>query len=411
MDWAYIFVQLNEGLSHAPLSSEGHISAMTGGVLSVDTHGWLHQLQICKLLQHKDRVICPEGLNGKLEALQFTFEKLPLWDAATPSKPACEPQLIEVDLGSEQPESATTVPQTSTTTLVLPLLWWILWSLLVTSPQASTWSFRGPWHSCSRLPLEPQPCLSVQHAEERATVGGTGDSAPNRRNRRSPWATGDRLGHPCPNGNSHAVVSAGSHPRWHLQLHSCYLPTAPAYHAKDTRGDEHVHVPPRVVPITLSDKCLPLQERMNTTLKWLLTNRATGDLCHKELDLNTGLAVCLNKAQAAKAIKQATEAIKQAKVHQATTACALQQADRDSVLEVECQMNAEERWDCQAFMEAFGLAIWACLPKNLGILLYPLQHLTSNVLLATLLGMSATAQLWALADGGPALASSIPCMS
>ena len=106
-DWAYAFVWLNEVLSHAPLSSEGHISAMMDGVPSMDAHGYLYQLQICKLLKHKNMVICPEGLNNKLEALQFTFLELPLWDAATPSKPTHEPLLIEVDLISMQPESGT----------------------------------------------------------------------------------------------------------------------------------------------------------------------------------------------------------------------------------------------------------------------------------------------------------------
>ena len=67
-----------------------------------------HQLQICKLLQHKDRVVCPEGLNGKLEALQFTFPELHLWDAATPSEPFQELQLLEMDLSSVQPESMAT---------------------------------------------------------------------------------------------------------------------------------------------------------------------------------------------------------------------------------------------------------------------------------------------------------------
>ena len=80
---------------------------------------------------------------------------------------------------------------------------------------------------------------------------------------------------------------------------------------------------------------------MNKALEQLLANRATGDLCCKELDLNVELAACLNDAQAAKAIKQA-------KVHCTTTACTLQQAHRDS-------KKMEERQDCQAFEEAFGV--------------------------------------------------------
>ena len=121
-------------------------------------------------------------------------------------------------------------------------------------------------------------------------------------------------------------------------------------------------------------------------LEQLPTHRATIDFCHRELDLNVELAVCLNDAQAA-------EAIKEAKVCHATTACALQQAHRDSVLVLKCKVKAEEGQNCQAFMKACGAAIQACLPKTQGMLLYPLQLLTSDVSLATLLGMSATTQL------------------
>ena len=156
-DWAYAFVWLNEALSHAPLLSEGHISAMMDGVPSADACGWLYQLQICKLLQHKDMVVCSESLNGELEALQFTFQELPLWDAAAPGKPAYEPQLIEVNLSSMQPESMTTTIQTPTSTLVLPPLWLIPLILPVTSLQPSTCSSRGPWSGCSGLPAQPQP--------------------------------------------------------------------------------------------------------------------------------------------------------------------------------------------------------------------------------------------------------------
>ena len=90
------------------------------GTPSMDVHGQLHQLQICKLLQHKDMVVWTEGLNVKLEALQFTFHELSLWDAAAPSEPTYKWQLIEVDLSSMQPESMTTTIQTTTTIPVLP---------------------------------------------------------------------------------------------------------------------------------------------------------------------------------------------------------------------------------------------------------------------------------------------------
>ena len=43
-DWTYGFAQLNEGMLHTPLSSEGHISAMTDSVPSMNTCGCLSQL-------------------------------------------------------------------------------------------------------------------------------------------------------------------------------------------------------------------------------------------------------------------------------------------------------------------------------------------------------------------------------
>ena len=77
---------------------------------------------------------------------------------------------------------------------------------------------------------------------------------------------------------------------------------------------------------------------------------ATMDFCHRELELNTEHAVCLNDAQVAKAIKEA-------KVCHATTACALQQANRDNVLALECEAKVEEGQDCHTFVEAFRVAM------------------------------------------------------
>ena len=62
---------------------------------------------------------------------------------------------------------------------------------------------------------------------------------------------------------------------------------------------------------------------MNVVLEQLLTKRVTRDLHHKVLDLNVKQAVHLNEAQTTEAIKQATKAIKQAKVCCTTTAYTL----------------------------------------------------------------------------------------
>ena len=61
---------------------------------------------------------------------------------------------------------------------------------------------------------------------------------------------------------------------------------------------------------------------MNMTLEQLLTIRSSRDLCHKEMDLNMELAAHLNKVQT-------DEAIRQARVHGATAAYALQKAHKE----------------------------------------------------------------------------------
>ena len=82
-------------------------------------NGMCTQLQVCKLFQHKGKVVCPDGLDGELEALQFTFPELPLWDTAAPGEPFWELWHLEVDLSSAQPEGMTTAIQAPTTMLVL----------------------------------------------------------------------------------------------------------------------------------------------------------------------------------------------------------------------------------------------------------------------------------------------------
>ena len=396
-DLAYAFVWLNEALSHTPLLSEGHISATMDGAPSADAHGQLHQLQICKLLHHKDMVVCLEGLNGRLEALHFTFQELPLWDAAAPSKPIHKPQLIEVDLSSMQPESMTTAIPVPTTTLVLPP------SLANTIEPHSdiavaiNLQLQGHWNGCSGLPPIASAPTSQYSMPRREPPLAALEALPSTRETEDPLR---------PEGMDSAI------PALMATLMQMSLWVAPPAlltlltHCSSQLCRRHQRWwacghPPRVIPVGLLDKLLVLQEKMNMALEWLLTNRATGDLCCKELDLNMELAAHLNEAQA-------TEAIKQAEVCHTTTACALQWAHRESVLVLEHQTKVEERWDCQVFVEAFRVAIWACPTETYGTLLYPIQLLTGDVPLATLLRMLATAQLWAVVDRWPAPAAPIP---
>ena len=81
------------------------------------------------------------------------------------------------------------------------------------------------------------------------------------------------------------------------------------------------------------------------------------------------------------------------------------------MLVLEHQTKAEKRWDHEAFVEAFEVAIQTCPPMTHGDTPVPLQVLTSEVLLATILGMLAITQLWAMADGRLAPAASIPSLN
>ena len=67
---------------------------------SMNTCRHLSQLEVCKLLQRGDQVVCPEGLNRDLEPMQFTFSEPPVWNMDALSKPAHEPLLLWVNLSS-----------------------------------------------------------------------------------------------------------------------------------------------------------------------------------------------------------------------------------------------------------------------------------------------------------------------
>ena len=83
-------------------------------------------------------------------------------------------------------------------------------------------------------------------------------------------------------------------------------------------------------------------------------------------------------------------AIKEVEANCAIHACTLQQSHKESMLDLEHEVIAEEGWDHWAFVKACGAVLWACPPKAHGVLMYPLQLLNGNVPLASILGMLAT---------------------
>ena len=114
--------------------------------------------------------------------------------------------------------------------------------------------------------------------------------------------------------------------------------------------------PPWVGLAGLTDELLHLQERMNMALEWLLTTRATMDSCCKELELNAELVMHLNKGQA-------IEAIKEAEVCHATTACVLQQTCMEYVLNLECKAKAEGGKTTKPLWRPLGWPYKSVCPK------------------------------------------------
>ena len=57
----HIYVHMSNTVLHAPLSDNGHISAMMDGICSVNACGQLHQLQVWKLPQHSDSKCSQRG--------------------------------------------------------------------------------------------------------------------------------------------------------------------------------------------------------------------------------------------------------------------------------------------------------------------------------------------------------------
>ena len=62
---------------------------------------------------------------------------------------------------------------------------------------------------------------------------------------------------------------------------------------------------------------------------------------------------------------------------------------------LEHEALAEEGHNCQAFMEATGTTLWDCPFKAHGVLMCPLQLLTGNVPLATMLATTLNWLQWA----------------
>ena len=110
LDWPYAFVCLSSTTHHVALSDVGHLGTMPDGVQSVNTCSHMHQLQTQKLLQHKEHVVFPAGLNGEPEACHFSFPELSPWDTVTTGRSTGELPTIEVTVGGTEGKSIPTIP-------------------------------------------------------------------------------------------------------------------------------------------------------------------------------------------------------------------------------------------------------------------------------------------------------------
>ena len=104
---------MNDTKLHTPLSSKGQLSVLMEGKPQRNTCSFLHQLQAWKLLQSREWVVCPVGLNAGLDALVFEFMELLLWDMATMGEATQNPTMIEVDLCCMPPEAMSNIPSPS----------------------------------------------------------------------------------------------------------------------------------------------------------------------------------------------------------------------------------------------------------------------------------------------------------
>ena len=243
-DWPYTFVGMNNTMPHAPLSSEGHIGSMTDGAPSMNACSHLHQLQVQKILQSGGWVVCPEGLNGELKALQFNFEELPLWNVAAGDEPIWDPPLIEVDLSGVEPEDIITTLQAPTTTPVPPLfpaavidppcdiamainlhiqgaLEWLQWTSPMTSTPISQHSTPG-----RKPPLAALGALPSTRAEDPLGLEGMDSAIPGLMG----TSTQVPCRWPCLATSPVSLMSVTCHPHLPCQKHWRWL-ASPPFHS------------------------------------------------------------------------------------------------------------------------------------------------------------------------------------
>ena len=126
--------------------------------------------------------------------------------------------------------------------------------------------------------------------------------------------------------------------------------------------------------------------------------KAALDSRWRELEQDLGSAMQQCEAQAATAIQEAeflcvatieeaeahfVATIREMEDHSTAQVHALQQSHREGILNFEGKALEREECACLTLLEACGAALRACPKEAYGILLYPLQLLMGNILLAS----------------------------
>ena len=297
-NWAYAFVWLNKDAQHVPLSNKGHLSAMVNGVPCRSMCGHLHQLEVCKLLQYGDQVVYPEGLNGGLELVQTSLSGPLLWGLDVLGDSAHETSFLLVDLsqvtlGDHIPEAP--APHRTSTPC---------------SPSHLTMEHPPKTDSHISMTAEVQELLS--HDMLDTSSQALGDSTPKR-------LTSVALGAP-PSARMEDSSKPVAPSPWASPWAATPDDTMPISQlpslALASETPEAASIPTILPSKTytgdntdvLPNEVLHLQGEMNTAMGWLLTTRASMDICHRKWVSDTKAAFHKNEAQT-------TEAIWEVKAH------------------------------------------------------------------------------------------------
>ena len=151
-----------------------------------------------------------------------------------------------------------------------------------------------------------------------------------------------------------------------------------------TRGDEHCHgVATHYQSLYghLLQKDTKTAFHQNEARTAETIKKGQGPLCSSD----PGEAEAMHPAAIWEVEAKFAVAIREAETASVDHAHKLQQSHRESMQNIEREAIEEEGWDHQSFLNACRAALQVCPLEACGVLMFPLQLLTRNMSLATLL--------------------------